>query len=359
MVKLVVYDFDGVLTDNRVWVTQDGAESVACSRGDGWWIGEIKKLGVDQVILSSELNPVVSMRGKKLGIEVVQGVKDKKQGLLDLARTKGIGLESICYIGNEMNDYQAMKLAGVSACPADSHPEILKLSRLKFPVAGGAGVVRHLYDWLTEQGKPVTESRSIASASGKWREKIRSAMESSIEVKQALLQDEKSARLIEEMGVAMQTCLAKGGKILFAGNGGSFADAMHLAAEFVSKLLVDRAPLASIALGCANSNLTAIGNDYGYEHTFSREVRALGNAGDIFVAISTSGNSKNILEAVRAAKEKGITVYGWSGATGGVLVNECPTLLVPSRDTARIQECHIMIGHILCEIAEAPFLEKR
>lgn len=148
MVKLIVYDFDGVLTDNRVWVSQDGTESVACSRSDGWWIGEIRKLGLDQVILSTEKNPVVSARAQKLSLECIQGQADKKAALLELADRKRVPLEAICYVGNEMNDSECLRAVGFPMCPRDSHPGILGLARHVLPADGGHGVVRHLYDWL-------------------------------------------------------------------------------------------------------------------------------------------------------------------------------------------------------------------
>jgi D-sedoheptulose 7-phosphate isomerase len=190
-------------------------------------------------------------------------------------------------------------------------------------------------------------------------EKIALAMEESIRVKEALLKNPKALSLLQEMGLAGQNALKNGKKILFAGNGGSFADSMHLAAELVSRLCTDRMALASIALGCGNSNLTAIGNDYGYQFTFSREIEALGQPGDVLIAISTSGNSPNILEAVKTAKAKDLIVYGWSGETGGKLAEEVTTLCIPSRNTARIQESHILCGHIFCEIVEAPFLSAK
>ncbi len=147
-IRLIVYDFDGVLTDNRVWVTQDGQESVACNRSDGWWIGEIKKLNIPQLILSTEINPVVSARAKKLGIEAIQGQKNKFQALKTLLEEKGMELSQVLYIGNEMNDLECIQNAGVSMAPQDSHPTLLKMVTWVIPEKGGYGIVRHLYDWL-------------------------------------------------------------------------------------------------------------------------------------------------------------------------------------------------------------------
>ncbi len=181
---------------------------------------------------------------------------------------------------------------------------------------------------------------------------IRAQLAESIAVKQLLLQDDKLLSQIEELAHRCVTSLRAGGKIIFAGNGGSFADAQHLSAEIVSRFTFDRAPLASIALGSNNSAISAIGNDYGYDQVFSRELEAVAKAGDIFVGISTSGNSPNILAAVNKATELGIQVVCFTGSTGGKLASICGCLHVPSDETARVQECHITIGHVICGLVE-------
>jgi D-sedoheptulose 7-phosphate isomerase len=151
----------------------------------------------------------------------------------------------------------------------------------------------------------------------------------------------------------IESCLRDGGKILIFGNGGSAADAQHIAAEFVGRFERERAALPAIALTTDTSALTAIANDYGFEQVFARQVRALGRAGDVAVAISTSGNSPNILAAVDAASELGLKIIGLTGRDGGALAAACDVcLVVPSPDTARIQECHLTIEHIICETVE-------
>ena len=147
-------------------------------------------------------------------------------------------------------------------------------------------------------------------------------------------------------------CLLENGKVIFCGNGGSFADAQHLSAEFTSRFLFDRPGLASIALGTNSSSMTAIGNDYGFENVFSREIEAIARSNDILIAITTSGNSVNILKAVEAAKRKKIYTMVLTGSGKGQITEDVPTLKVPSTDTARIQECHILIGHLVCQIVE-------
>ena len=153
MVKLVVYDFDGVLTDNRVLVHQDGTEAVFCNRSDGWWIKEIRKLGVEQCILSTEKNPVVKARADKIGLPCAQGLDDKLGGLKQLLAERKLAASEICYVGNEMNDYDCFKVAGHTLAPRDSHPEILRLAHYVIPCDGGAGIVRHVYEWLREKNR--------------------------------------------------------------------------------------------------------------------------------------------------------------------------------------------------------------
>jgi D-sedoheptulose 7-phosphate isomerase len=182
---------------------------------------------------------------------------------------------------------------------------------------------------------------------------IRRQIESSIAAKQLLL---GNTELLLQIDRLTQTCiqsLKSGCKIIFAGNGGSFADAQHLSAELTSRFLFDRAPLASIALGTNNSAITAIGNDYGYERVFARELQAVARSGDVFVPISTSGNSPNILAAADIAQQLKITTIGLTGQTGGQLKQRCECICVPSAETPRIQECHILIGHIVCCAIEA------
>ena len=164
--------------------------------------------------------------------------------------------------------------------------------------------------------------------------------------------EESSAR-IEAVARQMAEVLRRGGKLLFLGNGGSAADAQHLAAEFVNRFLVDRKALAALALTTDTSVLTSIGNDLGIEQLFSRQIEALARPGDLVVAISTSGNSPNVLRAVEAARRLGCRTVGLTGGSGGSLTKVVDeAFIVPSRETPRIQETHITLGHALCALVE-------
>lgn len=159
---------------------------------------------------------------------------------------------------------------------------------------------------------------------------------------------------VVECAETIVNTLRNGGKVLIAGNGGSAADAQHIAGEFVSRFHYDRPGLAAIALTTDTSILTAIGNDYGYERLFSRQVQALGREGDVFIGISTSGNSANVIAAFEEAQKLKLTTIGFTGITGGKMANMCDiTLRMPSTETPKIQEGHIAIGHIICGLVEA------
>lgn len=189
------------------------------------------------------------------------------------------------------------------------------------------------------------------------KEKIENIIKSSIDTKKSLLETEISN--IENAVKLIQDCIEKGGKLLTFGNGGSAADSQHIAAEFVGRFKLDREAMPALALTTNTSTLTAIANDYGYDITFKKQIESLGNKGDVALAISTSGNAKNVIEAVKAAKEKGLTTIALTGKGGGKLKGLSDTsIVVGSQDTARIQESHILIGHIISEIVESNLFAK-
>jgi D-sedoheptulose 7-phosphate isomerase len=182
---------------------------------------------------------------------------------------------------------------------------------------------------------------------------IKSIIQASIDTKKQILQDPVLLKTINECVHVMTTAFRNGNKVLFCGNGGSAADAQHLAAELSGRFYKDRDALPSEALHVNSSYLTAVANDYSFDVIYSRLVGGFGQKGDVLVAISTSGNSMNIINAVNRANELGMITIGFTGATGGKMKELCHQLVnVPSTDTPRIQESHIMIGHIICQLVE-------
>ena len=187
-------------------------------------------------------------------------------------------------------------------------------------------------------------------------EQIRQIISASIETKQQILGNDAMIATLQDCVEVITTAFKNGNKVLFAGNGGSAADAQHLAAEFSGRFYTDRDALPAEALHCNTSYLTAVANDYSYDVVYSRMIKGIGNPGDVLVGLSTSGNSKNIVEAFKAAKLKNMHTIGLTGASGGIMKEISDYLLnVPSNDTPRIQESHILLGHIICQLVEEKY----
>lgn len=186
--------------------------------------------------------------------------------------------------------------------------------------------------------------------------KIKAIIESSIKTKQDILSNMSMIALINECSDVITQAFKNGNKVLFCGNGGSAADAQHLAAEFSGRFYTDRDALPAEALHCNTSYLTAVANDYSYDVIYSRMINGIGKPGDVLVGLSTSGNSKNIVEAFKTAKLKNMITIGFTGEGGGMMKNISDHLInVPSNDTPRIQEAHIMVGHIICQLVEEKY----
>jgi len=187
---------------------------------------------------------------------------------------------------------------------------------------------------------------------------IKNIISDSIKVKQLLLEDEKTLTKILEASHKILHSLQNGGRIYFCGNGGSAADAQHLAAEFSGRFYQDRKALPAEALHTNTSYLTAVANDYSYDVVYSRLIHGVGHPRDVLIGISTSGNSKNIVLALEEAKKIGMATIGLTGSKGGIMKDICDiNLAMPSEDTPRIQECHIMIGHIICQMVEDMYFQ--
>ncbi len=183
--------------------------------------------------------------------------------------------------------------------------------------------------------------------------RVADSIEASIKVKESLLNHAELVSTIAKVAELLVSAFERGNKVLLFGNGGSAADAQHIAAEFVGRFAVDRSPLPALALSVNTSCVTAVGNDYGFDQVFSRQVEALAHADDVAVGISTSGNSPNVVNALLAARQKGLQTIALTGGKGGKVQSVADyCLCVPSNETPRIQECHILIGHIIAELVE-------
>lgn len=182
---------------------------------------------------------------------------------------------------------------------------------------------------------------------------IKSRMDASVQLKASLLGNDAILRALNLLADSVVNCYRHDGKVLFCGNGGSAADAQHLAAELSGRYYYDRPPLFAEALHVNTSYLTAVANDYSYDDVYSRLLAAMGRKGDVLIGLSTSGNSGNVVKALQKAREIGMLTVGFTGETGGKMKDLCDILInIPSKDTPRIQECHMLLGHTLCEIVE-------
>jgi YrbI family 3-deoxy-D-manno-octulosonate 8-phosphate phosphatase len=346
-VLLVVFDFDGVMTDNRVWVHQSGDEAVWCHRGDGWGIARLKEAGLEVLVLSTERNPVVTARCGKLKIEAVQECDDKLAALQKLARGRSLGPEQIAYVGNDLNDVACMRWVGWPIAVADAVPEVRALAKWVTRLPGGRGAVREVADRLVlfrDDSDPTVE----------W---VRKWIWRSIEVEQAISSSDEL--LVRIVGVArtMTEVLRAEGRIFLFGDAGSAADAQHLAAELVGRFIPKRRALPAIALTVNNSPLTAIDDDHADDLIFARQLETQARAGDMAVGISITGNSPNVVRAMETAHRIGLRRVAITGAFGGDLrtLGEC--ISVPSDRTTVIREAHMLIGRILCGCVEMALLD--
>ena len=190
-------------------------------------------------------------------------------------------------------------------------------------------------------------------------DKIKKIIKASIDTKQSVLQNEGLLKTIAASVDVIINAFRNGKRVYFCGNGGSAADAQHLAAEFSGRFYTDRKALPAEALHCNTSYLTAVGNDYGFDEIYSRLIEGIGEAGDVLIGLSTSGNSPNILKAFTTAKKKEMITIGFTGKSGGEMRTLCDHLInIPSTDTPRIQESHIMVGHIICQLVEEKYFAK-
>jgi D-sedoheptulose 7-phosphate isomerase len=342
-ISLVVFDFDGVMTDNRVRVHQSGDEAVWCHRGDGLGIARLREAGFGVIVLSTETNPVVAARCRKLNIQAIQSCDDKLTALQQFAAERNLSASQIAYVGNDINDLTCMQWVGWPIAVANALPDVRAVAKWVTRLPGGRGAVREVADRLVA-------ARLNNDPALDW---ARQSVWQSLEVKQAIASSEELLSQIVRVARAMADVLRAGGRVFFFGNGGSAADSQHLAAELVGRFALERRALPAMALSVNSSVVTAIGNDYGYEQVFSRQLEGLARAGDMAIGITTSGNSANVVRAMESGRAMGLRTIAMTGARGGQIrtaVDEC--LCVPSDLTPRIQEGHILIGHMLCEYAE-------
>ena len=348
-IALVVFDFDGVMTDNRVQVHQSGDEAVWCHRGDGLGIARLRDAAFEIVVLSTERNPVVTARCRKLDIEAIQSCDDKLTTLQQFAAERKLSPAQIAYVGNDVNDLSCLQWVGWPIAVADAVPEVRAVAKWVTRLPGGRGAVREVADRLV--AARLNRDSAIDGA--------RRSVWESIEITQAIASSEQLLTQIVRLAGTMAEVLRAGGRIFVFGEGGSAADAQRLAAEVVRRFPRKPRPGAATELSGDSTVLTATGNECGDEQVFSHHLKGMAQEGDIAIGIATSGNSANVVRAMESSRAMGLRTIAMTGMPAGQVLaatDEC--LCVPSDVTARIHEAHILIGHLLCDIAERAFLDE-
>lgn len=351
MIELVVFDIDGVLTDGSILVDAQGREQKRINIKDIDAIFELKRRGYHLAALTGEDTEIVGyFRSRFPWDTFFAGCKQKLAAIRDIAGTLGLTLEQTAYIGDGKYDLEVLPYVGLSVCPADAIYEARLQADVVLHRDGGGGCIWELLDILASDRRLDDPTRYFHARMA----------EHQLVLKQ-MASDQRLAADIMAVGQAMTARLREGGQLFLCGNGGSAADAQHIAAEFVGRFYQERPALCAEALTANTSILTAISNDYGYERIFVRQLEAKAKAQDILLGISTSGSSNNVLEALRYGRRQGLLTVMLTGARyPSELTEVCDYVLnVPSEITPRIQEAHIFLGHLWAEFVEASLLEGR
>ena len=351
-IALVLLDVDGVFTDGTVLCSVNGEEEKSLFMRDVDAVFEARRRGVLVGLVTGEETPWVDFIARRLALQLVaKGAKDKLAAVRQLAQAQGVALDAVCYVGDSDRDAPALAAVGLGLAPRDASLEAKRAAAAVLSSPGGRGAVAEAIRLALRSGEPAAQlTTHIATgpaADDRAATAIRGMIGESVAVQQAVAQT--LAPNILEAARVVARALGEGGKVLIFGNGGSAADAEHMAAELVGRFERERRGLPAIALSANSSVLTALGNDFGQEEVFARQIEALGKAGDVAVAISTSGRSPNVVAAARRARALGLRVLVLTGGEGGdlrLLADTC--VPVPSSSVARIQEAHRVVIHAIC-----------
>lgn len=344
MIKMVVFDIDGVITDGSVIVDIEGREQKKINLKDIDAIFELHREGYKLAAITGEATEIVNYFENRFPWSYFyRGNKEKKKTMEEIVALEGIAPSEMCYIGDGKYDVEPLIYAGLGICPADAIEPAKQAADMILQQDGGQGCLWELVDILKKYNHEELPGNYFYQ---------RLAEHESIFKKIAT--DEKMTNDIMQAADDIYEMMKKGGQLFLCGNGGSAADSQHIATEFVSRFYKERPALNAEALTVNTSTLTAIGNDYSFERIFVRQLEAKANEGDFLIGISTSGTSKNVLEALRYAKKHGIkTMMLMGDHVNQELPEVCDYIIkVPSKITPRIQEAHIFIGHVMAEYVE-------
>lgn len=349
MIKCIIFDIDGVITDGKISVDANGIERKNVNLKD-----------IDSIYLLKEKYPIVAITGEnsekskyfKEKIPWNMFFADKKNKLeviKEIENELTIDRDEICYVGDGKYDIDALNYVGLSICPKDAIEKAKEASKYILSKNAGDGGLEEILKYI-----------QIYDNKNEFEIMFSNRLNNHIDIFRQILRNEKLINRIDNISKIIVNAIKNNNKVYIFGNGGSAADAQHIAAEFVGRFKFERQAMNVEALTTNSSILTAIGNDYSFNKIFTRQLEAKVNKGDITIGISTSGNSNNVIEALKYAKTKhaiSIILTG-SNVNEETLKDYCDYIInVPSIDTPRIQEAHIFIGHIIAEYVEKQIVE--
>lgn len=344
MIRLIIFDIDGVLTDGTIIVDENGAEQKKVNIKDVDAIFELKRRGFLLAAITGESSGIVSYFQKRFPWDYFySGEKNKKQVIQKLEKEIEISAQEICYIGDGKYDVEPLQYVKLGVCPADAISSVKNAADVILPNAGGSGGLWGIIDILEKYNNPSCKEHYFLER-----------LEEHSKIFKSMAADSKLMETVMDIGEKILNLFNKGGQVLLCGNGGSASDAQHIATEFISRFYQERPAMNAEALNVNTSTLTAVGNDYSFERVFARQIEAKAKQGDMLIAISTSGRSKNILEALRYAKKNGVVTVLLMGEFENPELDEITDYLVkvPGKITPRIQESQIFIGHLIAEYVE-------
>jgi len=351
-IELLALDIDGVITDGKVSVGSQGQETKGIAFRDLDALGKARREGIRIALVTGESGPLVNAIAERVGAEfVLCGAKDKVRALRTLSEDSEIDFSAMCFVGDADRDALAFFLVGLSLCPSDASPAARGKANRVLHAKGGEGAV-------AEAVEIVLHSRAVQERMPGHERALKRIVEDSIRAHERLLAESLTG--LCEIAEVLAGALRTGHKVLLCGNGGSAADAQHVAAELVGRFAIEREPWPALALTTDTSILTAVGNDWDFKDVFARQVRAHARAGDIVVGISTSGRSPNVVRALEAATERGSITIAFTGRNGGPIAKAAQfSFKAPEAATPRVQELHILAWHGICEIVEAALVAER
>ncbi len=352
MIELIVFDIDGVITDGSVIIDSNGNEQKQINLKDIDAIFELYRRGYKLAAITGEDTEIVNYFEKRFPWEhFYRGNKTKKETMKQIEQGTGINRRSICYIGDGKYDVEPLTYAGLGICPANAIDKAKNAADIILQNDGGKGCLWELISILEKYDDEENTHNYFYQR-----------LEEHTNIFKRLASDQELIHTVMEVSDRLIDIFRQRGALYLFGNGGSAADAQHIATEFVSRFYKERPGLNAEALSVNTSTLTAVGNDYGYERVFVRQLEAKAHKGDMVIGITTSGTSKNVLEALRYAGKNGIvSVLLMGGHENPELGDTAEYIIkIPSLITPRIQEAHIFIGHVIAEYVEhSIFAENR